>query len=127
MDAQSAGWYPDPNDPKSELYWDGTRWHGQRKKSTYAGFGGNEQAGGAATPWPNVIPAKWVLAWRKLSDGAKVIVIVAVVLFLVLFFGWLSTSPWESQREKDCKVASQQSGLRGDALDDFVRRCVDAG
>jgi hypothetical protein len=24
------GWYPDPNDESSEIYWDGKRWHGRR-------------------------------------------------------------------------------------------------
>lgn len=27
-----SGWYPDPNDNTAEVYWDGTRWHGRRKK-----------------------------------------------------------------------------------------------
>lgn len=32
MAQMASGWYPDPNDEKAEIYWDGERWHGKREK-----------------------------------------------------------------------------------------------
>jgi hypothetical protein len=32
--SQTPGWYPDPDDNNSEIYWNGTRFHGSRKRDS---------------------------------------------------------------------------------------------
>jgi hypothetical protein len=129
MATQSPGWYPDPNGSDSEVYWDGDRWHGRRQKrpTPTAAAPGGGQLGSPATSRPNVIPQTWVLAWGRLSTTAQALVITGIVFLVLMIGSWLSTKPWESQREKDCRAAMEAEGYKGSQLDEAIKFCVDSG
>lgn len=130
LTTQTPGWYPDPNNSNSEVYWDGERWHGRRQKlQKSSGLpSGDGQVADTLTFPSNVIPQAWMLAWRRLSSGAQALLIIAVIaVFATLLLAFLHAKPWESQREKDCSAAMEAQGYRGSQLDAAVKFCVDAG
>ena len=77
------GWYPDPDDPEKERWWDGKRW----TEATQSRTPEPEQ-----TVFPDDFPA--IREW-KTSIGFSILGIVASLLFwivLVLLFGFLIES-----------------------------------
>jgi hypothetical protein len=119
---QTPGWYPDPNDSNSEVYWDGDRWHGRRPKlgATTGSLSGRGQFGDS-TSRPKVIPEAWVLGWRQLPSFAQALIIIGTIVLVVIVISFLSSKPWESQREKDCRAAMQAEGYRGSQLDQAIK------
>ena len=85
MTQPTAGWYPDPSDPRRQRYFDGRAW-----TENYAPFGPAPQAAGqSATP--------------GMSTGMKIFLGVVAAVFALVVLGSLGDS------DKD-KTASSSSG-----------------
>jgi Protein of unknown function (DUF2510) len=72
-----AGWYPDPEDPKSLRYWDGQKYTMQRIRTP------SEQAGAAAT----VILSGLALGFGAIAGGLALFSIPVLLFPLPLGFG----------------------------------------
>lgn len=116
--AQSVGWYPDQNDPRVEVYWDGTRWHGRRWRAE-----GSPPAPVAATASVFDGVRNW---WNALSRNAQLGIAGAMVAVLILALVIVVASkPWESAEYKNCKETADANGLTGRAAEIFIRGCTD--
>jgi Protein of unknown function (DUF2510) len=123
--AGAQGWYPDPSAARSEIYWDGAKWHGHRQKCpppvTLANW---------PTPNSGVLDSFRRL-WRVQSKVVQLAIIIGAGLILIsMVFGlaaFVDARPWESQRYKDCKAAGQYEGYQGKELEVFMDFCVDMG
>jgi len=112
----ATGWYPDPNDPKTEIYWDGTRWHGRREalKDELPGTGSNP------------IPQVDVAGVRNLPTRRFwVITIAAIALALGVIF-WVIPQVkksneemewWDQQLHSECMQQKLSSGMDNFAAD----------
>jgi hypothetical protein len=123
MAQQKAGWYPDPNDDKAEVYWDGGRWHGRREKLDAPG----PLPGPAPGPVQSGQSRDLRQLWRELNAFGRSLVVGAVLLVVVITGAVIlvGTHPWESQREKECKAMAEHEGYRGSQFDSVVKFCVD--
>ena len=125
--AGAPGWYPDPNEARSEIYWDGARWHGRRQKGpppiTLANWPRPKKSSGVGDGFRRF--------WRVQSQAVQLIIIIDAVLILIsMVFGlaaFVDARPWESQQYKDCKAAGQYEGYKGKELEVFVVFCVGMG
>jgi SAM-dependent methyltransferase len=77
-----------------------------------------------STSRPKVIPQAWVLAWGRLSSTARALIVIGAIILVVISVSFLSTKPWESQREKDCRAAMEAEGYKGKQFDEAVKFCV---
>jgi hypothetical protein len=124
--AGAPGWFPDPNDARSEIYWDGAKWQGRREKCpppiTLSNW---------PTPESSGVLDGFRRFWRVQSQAVQVIIISGAVLILIsMVFGlaaFVEARPWESQRYKDCRAAGEDAGYQGKELEVFMDFCVDMG
>ena len=65
-----AGWYPDPNDPRVQRYWDGSGWNGQRV------WDGAQWMDAAPAPAPQRSNRRW---WW-LGDGLLAAIVVGSIV-----------------------------------------------
>jgi hypothetical protein len=121
MPSQKAGWYPDPTDNKAEIYWDGARWHGRREKLS-----------GPARTTPSPGPVQSGQSsdlrglWRELNNRGRLLIFGGALLIVVIIgIALAAASPWESDREKECKAVATQEGYSGAQFDQVVKLCVD--
>lgn len=124
----SPGWYPNPYDPNSELFWDGQKWHGSRQRLQHFA---------AAIPSTPRRPQgssefdRLSRYWRKQSQAGQVAIAVGVALVITLLsllaLSTVYTKPWESRLEKECKAMAASSGYTGKEYDVLVDFCVDNG
>lgn len=111
------GWYPDQNDPNSEVYWDGARWHGRRVRDA------------SAAPNASAVIRSRTYAerWSALSNSARNLVVWGglgtFILVMAVVVALLTIRPWESDTYKSCKATAEAHGLTGGAYDVFVRSC----
>ena len=124
--AGAPEWYPDPNDARSEIYWDGAKWHGRRQKCPPPIVLSNWP-----TPKSSDVLDGFRRFWRVQTKTVQLIIITDTVLILIsMVFGLaalVDARPWESERYKDCKAAGEYEGYTGGELEVFMDFCVDTG
>jgi hypothetical protein len=127
MGAAMAGapeWYPDPNDARSEIYWDGAKWHGRRQKGPPPIMLANWPA-----PKSSGVLDGFRRFWRVQSQAVQLIIITGAMLISIsMVFGlaaFVDAKPWESQRYKDCRAAAEYDGYQGKELELFMDFCID--
>jgi hypothetical protein len=65
--------------------------------------------------------------WNRLGMTARAIILTVVIVLLVGIFSYWTEygSPFESQKEKDCKSALRSGGVpAGPAFDQAVKFCL---
>jgi hypothetical protein len=124
--AGAPGWYPDSNDARSEIYWDGAKWQGRRQKSPPPIMFSNWP-----TPTSSGVLGGFRRFWRVQTKAVQRIIITGAVLILIsMAFGlaaFVDARPWESQRHKYCRAAGENEGYTGKELELYVDFCVEVG
>lgn len=123
MAPQRAGWYPDPNDSKSEVYWDGTRWHGRRDKLPQQAA----QSPTAGQPRAREDRGGFSAFWDGLDDTRRVFVIFGAILLTALIAGLIGLFALlvPPSAEDECTAVAERNGLSGSSMNSFVDICVD--
>jgi hypothetical protein len=65
--------------------------------------------------------------WNRISMTARAIILTVVIVVLITMVSYWTEfgSPFESQKEKDCKEALRSGGVpAGPAFDQAVKLCV---
>ncbi len=109
--SRSAGWYPDPNDAKSEIYWDGSSWHGKRQKrpSTVEPHPVppvSASSADEATPFTDRLAE----LWHGLSLTGRAVVIFGSIAVATVI-GTLIAKPWESKFQEMCESEVADYGV----------------
>ena len=105
-ESAQPGWYPDPYDNTSEVYWTGTQWHGRRQK--FASVPQQYPQQSQVPPKKNSSTAVW---WG-------LALAVLIIIFLVVAY----SGP--SYEETECRKSLSGQGFTGQKLDDLVQTCV---
>lgn len=120
MASQSVGWYPDPNDDRAEVYWDGSRWHGRRQKST------DESQPPVQPPRPPDVIDKLKDSWHGLARSGQIVLVIVVLLCVLSLIGViyaLQKSPYEDE----CKAQANEMNLKNTDFDGYVTVCIKNG
>jgi hypothetical protein len=115
MANQKAGWYPDPSDSASEVYWDGQRWHGKRQKMAQG-----------SNPPPAPSTRFWTRSgWALLTTAQQLLIVVGLVFALLLGIGACNYVMKEADPKRQaCERAMAREGYKGSQLDQMVDFCV---
>lgn len=122
---QSAGWYPDPADPASEIHWNGSAWTGMRRPVS------GPPAGAPFGPPSGAVSAEkksggtgLTATWQRAGRGQRIAMAAfaaAVALGLLLGLGQCTR---DYGIRKDCeKLVSSQFGP-GSLRDSLVEQCM---
>ena len=86
---QATGWYPDPSDPNSEIYWNGTQWHGRREKFIEPATRPTAPEPPISQPSTGTPPSRPVttIGAKQLSDNTFRIVALVGLALMVLYIG----------------------------------------
>lgn len=104
MTARSAGWYPDPANDGSEIYWDGTRWHGRRERLAPPAL--PDSLNTAQTTKSGGLSDRFNTFWSSLDDTRRVLVILGGIVGATLLLGvgaFVVTELTKSPYEDECK------------------------
>ena len=115
---QPPGWYPDPVDPDSEIYWDGSAWVNQRRPVG--------AASGSATAGLQSAGTGIKATWQRAGRGQRVAMAsfsAAVVIGLLM--GMVKCSSDYGTRN-DCEKYVDSQGLAGpgSVRDSLVEHCI---
>ena len=112
----APGWYPDPNNPRVQRYWDGGRW-----TDHYAPLAGTTSS--AANVGPAATPHYGHVVRITLTAAITLIALVGVILAIAWF---VTDKPWKSDVWHRC-MAEDSSGPQSfqehycDKLDECIR------
>lgn len=124
--SRSAGWYPDPNDAESEIYWDGSSWHGRRQKHPST-MQPHPVARASKPSAEGVIPFTERAAefWHGLSDRGRAAIIIGVIVVAALI-GLLIAHPWQSKFQQECESKVMDDGVSptSPSFEGYVNMCV---
>ncbi|BBY27613.1 DUF2510 domain-containing protein [Mycolicibacterium sediminis] len=101
-----AGWYRDPRDPYSMIYWDGARWSPHRRPA--AGVGAQPLTVPPAAPRADRSPHQVIPGLdNTILTGIGAVVVIAVVMFAAF---WIWSQPAGFDESRAAGVASGQDG-----------------
>lgn len=132
MASQRPGWYPDPNDQGAEMYWDGTRWHGRRQR-TSAAVPGPQRPTIPSGKQPAWFYDRWVPFWHHIDDTRRVLIILGVIGAMALVGFVIAAQPWESKFKDECEAAALDDGYNpatpdfGEVVDFCIQYAEDFG
>jgi hypothetical protein len=108
MSEAPAGWYPDPEVPGQQRYWDGASWTEHRAPGQQAGQWAGQQAGQWAAPPP--------------TAGNAVAALVCGILSLVMcgFFTGIPAMVLGRRAKREVEASAGQLGGEGIATAGFV-------
>lgn len=95
-DAPGAGWYPDPNDAKTNRYWDGSQW--TESRAPIAGVSAKEERADGVIIWGYIfaviIPiVGFIIGLTQISKNRHGIwVVLASVAAFIIWFALLSAA-----------------------------------
>ena len=122
---QPAGWYPDPADPGTEIYWNGSAWTGMRRP-----LGGQTAAaevgspGGAVGAGLKSAGTGVTATWQRAGRGQRIAMAAfAAAIGVGLLLG-LGQCARDYGVRSDCeKFVSSQFGP-GSLRDEMIEHCI---
>ena len=97
MTMSKPGWFPNPSDPNSELYFDGEKWTGESRAVT------------PFAPVPTIFPNDASVANTGMSKKNKLIIVLASVMSVVILIGGVTAySIHRKNVEKETAAALAQ-------------------
>jgi hypothetical protein len=119
------GWYPDPQNPVQQRYWDGTAWSDRSASRTHAGP--PPIVPGPLPPSPT-FRATVVDAWRRYRRWPRWLQWTAAVSTLIILIALLSPSPDDSgnDRQDPAAQASKSTSTPPIAAEEEARRKEEA-